>query len=131
MEKFEINYSKKNIPISSKNQYKLMLTSKVEKVLKRMRWKVLEFHGKLDNDSQKETYGFNSLKCPPAIIELADFENYMMLMVKSVQFRQIRNTFQNKLKSDIDEIKKVTKCLFLLTSHETFIKWKKINTKNF
>ena len=40
-----------------------MLTSKVEKVLKRMRWKVLEFLGKLDNDSQKETYGFKSLKC--------------------------------------------------------------------
>lgn len=109
MEKFEINYSKKNIPISSKNQYKLMLTSKVEKVLKRMRWKVLEFLGKLDNDSQKETYGFKSLKCPPAITELADFENDMMLMVKNVQFRQICNTFQNKLKSDIDEIKKSDK----------------------
>ena len=27
-------------------------------------------------------------------------------MVKNVQFRQICNTFQNKLKSDIDEIKK-------------------------
>ena len=131
MQKFEINYSKKNISISSKNQYKLMLTSKVEKVLKRMRWKVLEFLGKLDNDSQKETYGFKSLKCPPAITELADFENDMMLMVKNVQFRQICNTFQNKLKSDIDEIKKVTKCLFLLTSQEIFTKWKKISTKNF
>ena len=86
-----------------------MLTSKVEKVLKRMRWKVLEFLGKLDNDSQKETYGFKSLKCPPAITELADFENDMMLMVKNVQFRQICNTFQNKLKSDIDEIKKSDK----------------------
>ena len=106
MEKFEINYSKKNIPISSKNQYKLILTSKVEKVLKRRRWKVLEFLGKLDNDSQKETYEFKSLKCPPAITELADFENDLMLMVKKVQFRQICNTFQNKLKSDIDEIKK-------------------------
>ena len=49
-----------------------MLISKVEKVLKRMRWKVLEFLGKLDNDSHKETNGFKSLQCPPAITELAD-----------------------------------------------------------
>ena len=60
MEKFNINYSKKNIPTASTAQYKLMLTSKIEKVIKRMRWKVLEFLGKLDSNRNKnETYALN------------------------------------------------------------------------
>ena len=68
MEKFNISYSKKNIPTASIAQYKLMLTSKIEKVIKRMRWKVLEFLGKLDSNSNKnETYSFKSLKYPPAV----------------------------------------------------------------
>ena len=37
MEKFNINYPKKNIPAASRAQYKLMLISKIEKVIKRMR----------------------------------------------------------------------------------------------
>ena len=74
MRKFNINYSKKNIPTSSIAQYKLMLTSKVEQVKKRMRWKVLEFLGKLDSNCNKnETYSFNSLKCSPAVEEMAQF----------------------------------------------------------
>ena len=33
-----------------------------------MRWKVLEFLGKFDSNSNKnETYSFKSLKCPPAV----------------------------------------------------------------
>ena len=42
MEKFEIEYSVKNIPIPSERQYKIHLISKVEKVIKRMRWKTLD-----------------------------------------------------------------------------------------
>ena len=57
MERFDINYSKKNIPIPSKHNYKIMLVSKIEKVIKRMRWKTLEFLGKLDNDdNNRETW---------------------------------------------------------------------------
>ena len=47
MEKFEIEYSMKNIPIPSQRQYKIELILKVEKLIKRMRWETLEFLGKL------------------------------------------------------------------------------------
>ena len=50
MEKLNIVYSKKNIPVSSKHQYKLIL-SKIEKVVKRMRWKVVEFYGKFGSNN--------------------------------------------------------------------------------
>ena len=53
MNKFDINYAKKNIATASVAQYKLMLTSKIEKVIKRVRWKVSEFLGKLDSNRNK------------------------------------------------------------------------------
>ena len=66
MEKFEIEYSMKNIPIPSQRQYKLQLISKAEKLIKRMRWKTLQFLGKLSSDNNNnETSGFQSTKFPP------------------------------------------------------------------
>ena len=73
MEKFNINYSKKNIPLPSEKEYTTQLISKVENVTKRMRWKALQFLGKLEGNN-KETFGFRSLKCPPVVDELVPFE---------------------------------------------------------
>ena len=81
MEKPNIDHSKKNIPVSSKHQYKIILISKIEKVLKRMRWKILGIYAKL-NDSKKETFGFNSIKCPPLLPELSE----LTLMVNNIEF---------------------------------------------
>ena len=41
VERFDINYSKKNIPLPSERQCKLQLITKVESVIKRMRWKAM------------------------------------------------------------------------------------------
>ena len=107
MEKFEIEYSMQNIPI---HQYKIQLISKAEKRIQRMRWKTLEFLGKLSSDNNNnQTFGFPSTKCPPPANELADFEKDMMLMVKNIQFRKISNNFQRKLKDDIRDIKSINK----------------------
>ena len=73
-----------------------------------MRWKCLEFRGKL-NSNNVESYGFKSVKCPLAIQEMADFENGLQQMIKNVEFRQRSNSFQGKLKNDIDHIKKSNK----------------------
>ena len=59
MEKLYINYSEKNIAIPSKKKYKIHLISKVEKFIKRMRWKALQSLGKLES-TNKETFGFRS-----------------------------------------------------------------------
>ena len=69
-----------------------------------MRWKVLEFQGKLD-DNNRKTYDFKSLKCPPAVTEMKNFENELLLMIKNIEFRNVKNYFQEKLKEDINEIK--------------------------
>lgn len=75
-----------------------------------MRWRALAYLGKLENNT-KETYGFNSRKCPPSVEELTSFENDMMLMIKNIEFKQVRNDFQTTLKSDIEEINQSTKVL--------------------
>ena len=103
MERFDINYSKKNIPLPSEKQYKLQLTSKVESVIKRMRWKAMQFLGKLDQNGT-ETYGFKTNKCPLAIEELSEFESDLVSMIEIIQFRPVRNNFLAKLKNDIKEI---------------------------
>ena len=86
--------------------------------MKRMRWKCLDFLGKL-NSNNVESYCFKSVKCPPAIQEMTDFENDLQQMIKGVKFRQICNSVQGKLKNDIEHIKKskkVTRFLFLPTN---------------
>ena len=103
MEKFNIDYSTKNIPVPSKQQYMIQLISELEKFMKRMRWKTLQFLGKLNN-SGKENYGFKTKKCSPCVDELVYFENNMIKMVKKIEFRKIKCTFQTKLMSHIKKI---------------------------
>ena len=103
MEKFYMNYSEKKVPIPSKEQYEIHLISEIEKFIKRTRWKALQFLGKLES-TNKETFCFWSRKCPPAVEELTNFENDLMLMLKNIQFRHINSTFDEQLKKDIQEI---------------------------
>jgi len=110
MEKFKIDYSKKNVPIPSKFEYKLQLISKVEKVIKRMRWKALEFLGRLEQNDKK-TYGFPSRKCPPPITELSPFEEDMLHMIQNLEFEPVKNEFLDNLKEDIEKINKSKKLL--------------------
>ena len=55
MERFDINYSKKNIPLPSEKQYKLQLVSKRKSVIKRTRWKATQLLGKVSQNGT-ETY---------------------------------------------------------------------------
>ena len=130
MERFVTDYSVKNIPIPSKHQYKIQLILKSEKTMKRMRWKCLECLGKLTSNNVK-SYGFKSVKCSPSIQEMTDFENDLQQIIKSVKFRQISNSFQGKLKKDIEHIKKVRRFLFLPRNQEIYTKSSKKNTKSY
>ena len=73
METFDITYSKKNIPLPSEKEYITQLISKVENVTKSMRWKALQFLGKLDTNN-KQTFGFRPPKCAPTVDELGYYK---------------------------------------------------------
>ena len=110
MEKIDIDYSTKNIPIPSKDEYEIQLVSKIEHVIKRMRWKALEYLGKLSN-STKESDGFKSRKCPPVVKEMSNFEEDLRLMIKNLEYREVKNSFSKKLANDVKLIKNTKELL--------------------
>ena len=50
MDPIDFGYSMKNIPITTKQRYKILLTEKVESVLKRMRWKAIFYEEEMKNN---------------------------------------------------------------------------------
>ena len=72
-----------------------------------MKWKALQFLESIG----KQTFGFNSPKCPPAIDELGPFESNLQRMISNIEFRSIRNKFLSKLSKDIKNIKKTKEIL--------------------
>ena len=106
MDKIKYNYSLKNIPTPHNNSYKTKLIEKIESVIKRMRWRAHFYLNKEQTDNNiKETFGFNSRKCPPSCTELTPFEKDMLDIITSLKYRDVKDAFQKKLKKDIREIK--------------------------
>lgn len=118
MEKFNIGYSTKNIPLPSKNDYLQRLIEKTEQFLRRMRWKAFFFLNPSMSTSSKETYGFKSTKNPPPINEIKEFEDDMLKMVQSTKFKEVNSPFLNKLKDDTESIKSESK-LFIAADKTT------------
>ena len=91
MEKLQFDYLYKNIPIPTERNYKLQLMEKIELVIKRMRWKAHFYNKRKDgkeNETQTkpETYGLESLNCPPQVKELIQFESNLLDITKSLKF---------------------------------------------
>ena len=63
MEKLQLRYSPKNIPILSERSYELQLMDKIDQVIERMRWKAFFYTNK--SKDMEETYSLKSLNCPP------------------------------------------------------------------
>ena len=111
IEKFNLGYSIKNIPIPSRNQYLKALISKTEHFLKRLRWKAF-FHDHQNEDfsaKNKETFGFKTPHTPPKHELLEKFEDDMYTLISSIEFRKGKSKFQRKLDEDLRELKKIGK----------------------
>ena len=75
MEKYELNYSLKNIPCPNNTAYEKALISKTENFLKRMRWKAFFFENNdAPEDKSKQNFGFKTANTPPQNPELVEFE---------------------------------------------------------
>ena len=75
-----------------------------------MRWKALQFLGKLDTNN-KQTFGFRSAKCPPTVDEFGSFKTDLQEMISNIKFRPIRNKFLSKLNEDVKTIKNTSELL--------------------
>ena len=101
--KHDFGYSLKNIPIPSKKEYLKELTHSVEKFVRNLRWRAHFFLNPNDKPS-KECYGFTSIRAPPQIMELKQFEDRLFTLIRNIEFRPYTNTFQDKLRRDIKDI---------------------------
>ena len=107
MEKLQLPYSLKNIPIPSAQQYKKVLVDKVQKFTNSMRWKWFHINNPSDKE-QKKTYGFKSNKSIPPFPEMTQlkpFEDDLLELISNVKFKPVNDQFQNKLKADCKIIK--------------------------
>lgn len=107
--RFDLNYSLKNIPIPCPSTYTAKLIEKVESLIKRMRWRAFFFlKGDPTDDGHdaKDKFGFKTPKCPPRIEELEPFEEDLLKMIETIQFRKTTNGFQQRLREDVERIKK-------------------------
>jgi len=91
MEKINIAYCTKNIPLLSQNDFLQCLIEKSEQFLWRMCWKVYFFLNPGTSTSSKDTYGFKSTKNPTPIDELTEFEDDILKMVQSSKFKLVNN----------------------------------------
>ena len=113
MERINLGYSLKNIPIPSQKSYLKSFISKVDSFIHRIRWKAFFFERNNEDsdtsddkkDDSSTNFGFKSDKTPPQHPALAPFQNDLYSLIDSISFSNHRNTFQKKLSSDIKEIR--------------------------
>ena len=79
-----------------------MLVNKIESFVGRLRWKL--FAIKNPNLKNKDTFGFNTTNAPPQMIELKPFEEELFSMVKNIEFKPVRNKFQNEINTILKDI---------------------------
>ena len=85
MEKVELNYSTKNIPISNRTQYKMLLVQKMNVFLRNLRWKAHFYLNPPKTKVSKEYYGFKSDKnAPPPVKLFKNFEKDLIAVVQNV-----------------------------------------------
>jgi len=106
IEKTNLHYSSKNIPVANDRIYKMKLIEKIEAVIKHMRWKAIFFENTDDKDNidHNENYGLKSKNTPKVIAEMINLEKELIEMAKNVKFRKGMNDFQRKMKTDLRNI---------------------------
>ena len=107
MEKINLGYLTKNIPLPSKREYMKRFIEKTEHFLRRMRWKAYYFLNQQES-STEDAHGFKSRNSPPKINELIPFEEGMLDLIQNIKFKaNMKSTSQRKLDADIkNKIKK-------------------------
>ena len=111
MEKFTPKYSLKNISFPGKHDFVLSLTDKIMDFIKRMRWKA-HFHLNPAATKEEQKPGARRLKSqrtPPSNSGLDQFENYLFGIIRKIEFMNSKNTFQTKMREDIERIRKSRK----------------------
>ena len=108
MEIKNIGYSLKNILTLTESNYLKCLIEKTENFIRRLRWKAYHFckdNSQPVNESANEYFGFKTSTTQPPNEHLNAFENDLYDLIQKVEFTNVQNTFQQKLKNGVHSIK--------------------------
>ena len=122
MDQVNLGHSTKNIPIPGKSEYLQSLIASAEKFIRSIRWKTFFYLNPNENAERKNTYDFNSTKSPPKIPELKDFEDEMLKLVQSVEFKSSASKFQCQLSKNKNEIRNCDRLLVSADKTTNFYK---------
>ena len=97
-------YSAKNIPLADERTYMEMMIHAIEKFGKNITWRAFFKLNPQIVSKTKETYGFGSLRAPPRLKELKEFEKDLVKLMQNIRFRKRSNSFLGSLKREIRKI---------------------------
>ena len=109
MEKFNLNYSLKNIPVGGSKVYMTRIYDMAAKFINRMRWCAYWYTNDATNtvqDNDEDLYKFPSRNSAPHSDHLAPFEGDLYDAIRKIKFRRVSNGFQKRLNEDIQTIRK-------------------------
>ena len=110
-EQINFQYLMKNTPVPHKQEYLLELIHSVREFEKRIKWRANFYLNPQPIGPKKETFGFNTSRPAPIIPELKTFEDNLFNLVKNIEFREHNNSFQNKMKHDVRDVRNEEKVL--------------------
>ena len=131
MRQFRLDYSLKNIPIPSRDNYLKNLIEKAESVLKRMRWKAHFFLKGEKSQENTRNFGLSSNKTPPTVLELKPFEEDVIKLLETIKFRDTKDYFQDTLANDLKKINSSDKMFVFADKtniYETYMKPRSTHT---
>ena len=100
---FRPDYSLKNIPIPSSDNYVRNLIEKSRKRTKRMRWKAHFFLNGKKSQENITNFGLSSNKTPPTVLELKPFQEDVIKLLENMKFRDTKSHFQDTLAKRLKE----------------------------
>ena len=136
LEKVNLGYSLKNIPIPSNQEYLLEFINSSETLVTTFRWDAFFFLNPDKKPTPKETYNFKSTRTAPKVKELCPFENRMLELCRDIQFdNSYNNSLQQKLKEDRTMIENSNKIFISADKTTNFFKtsvecYEEIMTRN-
>ena len=106
MEVKKLGHSLKNIPIQTKQHYLKSMIDKAESFITRLRWKE-NFFEKPDQpiSNNSTNFCFKSNVTLPQNEKLTPFEDGLYDMVRSIEFKSVRNISHSTLTEDLNNIK--------------------------
>ena len=81
--------------------------------------------------NDKETFGLNTSNAPPIVKELKSLQDGLVDMAKNIKFKRKNNQFQNKLRADLNNIRKDKNIYVAADKTRNFYKMSKENYTNF